>query len=54
MAPRQQTVTVAGHKLKLTNLDKALYPETETTKAEVIEYLQTIAPAMLPHVRRRA
>ena len=52
MAPKQQTVTMAGHKLKLTNLDKVLYPETETTKAEVIEYLQTIAPAMLPHVRR--
>ena len=54
MAPKQQTVTVAGRKLKLTNLDKVLYPQTSTTKAEVIEYFQTIAPAMLPAVRRRS
>ncbi|RJN32135.1 ATP-dependent DNA ligase [Nesterenkonia natronophila] len=54
MAPKQQTVTVAGRKLKLTNLDKVLYPKAGTTKAEVIEYFQTIAPVMLPHVRRRA
>ncbi|MGO1523802.1 MAG: non-homologous end-joining DNA ligase [Nesterenkonia sp.] len=53
MAPKQRTVTVAGRKLRLTNLDKVLYPETGTTKAEVIEYLQTIAPVMLPAVRRR-
>ncbi|WP_300345646.1 ATP-dependent DNA ligase [Nesterenkonia sp.] len=49
----QQTVTVGGRKLKLTNLDKVLYPEAGTTKAEVIEYLQTVADAMLPHMRRR-
>ena len=54
MASKQQTVTVAGRKLRLTSLDKVLYPETETTKAEVIEYFQTAAPAMLPHMRRRA
>lgn len=49
----QQTVTVAGRKLKLTNLDKVLFPESGTTKAEVIEYLQTVAPVMLPHVAGR-
>jgi bifunctional non-homologous end joining protein LigD len=54
MASKQQTVTVTGRTLKLTNLDKVLYPESGTTKAEVIEYFQTIAPVMLPHVRRRA
>ena len=54
MSSKQQTVTVAGKKLKLTSLDKVIFPETETTKAEVIEYLQTVAPAMLPHMRRRA
>lgn len=49
----QQTVTVAGRRLKLTNLDKELYPETGTTKAEVIEYFQTVAEAMLPALRGR-
>lgn len=49
----QQTVTVDGRKLKLTNLDKVLFPASDTTKAEVIEYLQTVAPVMLPHVAGR-
>ncbi|WP_150460327.1 ATP-dependent DNA ligase [Nesterenkonia ebinurensis] len=53
MARSQQTVTVANRQLRLTNLDKVLYPESGTTKAEVIEYLQTVAPAMLPHLRGR-
>ncbi len=53
MARSQQTVTVGGRRLKLTNLDKVLFPETGTTKAEVIEYLQSVAPAMLPHLRGR-
>ncbi|MFC6384687.1 ATP-dependent DNA ligase, partial [Nesterenkonia lacusekhoensis] len=52
MAP-QQTVTISGKKLKLTNLDKVLFPVSDTTKAEVIEYLQTVAPVMLPHVLGR-
>lgn len=49
----QQTVTISGKKLKLTNLDKVLFPASDTTKAEVIEYLQTVAPVMLPHVLGR-
>ena len=52
MAP-QQTVTISGKKLKLTNLDKVLFPASDTTKAEVIEYLQTVAPVILPHVLGR-
>lgn len=53
MARKQQTVDVDGCTLGVTSLDKVLYPETETTKAEVIEYLQQVAPAMLPHVHGR-
>ncbi|MFC9760780.1 ATP-dependent DNA ligase [Rhodococcus jostii] len=43
-------LTVDGHRLSLTNLGKVLYPESETTKGEVIDYYTRIAPAMLPHV----
>ena len=42
-------VTVDQHRVKLTNLDKVLYPETGTTKAEVLDYYARIAPVMLPH-----
>jgi bifunctional non-homologous end joining protein LigD len=49
-----QVVSIDGHRLKLTHLDKVLYPETGTTKGEIIEYYTTVAEVMLPHVRERA
>ncbi len=56
MAERERTeqvVEIAGRRLKVSNLDKVLYPETGTTKAEVIDYYARISPAMLPHVADR-
>jgi bifunctional non-homologous end joining protein LigD len=50
---RDQEVTVGRRKLKLTNLDKVLYPKTKTTKAEVIDYYARVADAMLPHLKGR-
>ncbi|PYG01582.1 ATP-dependent DNA ligase LigD ligase module /ATP-dependent DNA ligase LigD phosphoesterase module /ATP-dependent DNA ligase LigD polymerase module [Georgenia satyanarayanai] len=46
-------VQVDGHRLRLTNLDKVLYPATGTTKADVLEYYSRIAPVMLPHCAGR-
>ena len=46
-------VEVDGHRLRLSNLDKVLYPETGTTKAEVIDYYARIAPTMVPHLADR-
>jgi bifunctional non-homologous end joining protein LigD len=48
------TVTVEGRTLRLTHLDKVMYPETGTTKADVIGYYQAIAPVLLPQLRDRA
>jgi bifunctional non-homologous end joining protein LigD len=50
---RNQEVTVGRRKLKLTNLDKVLYPKSKTTKAEVIDYYARVADAILPHLRDR-
>ncbi len=50
----QETVSVEGHRLRLTNLDKVLYPETGTTKADVISYYAAVAEYMVPHARNRA
>jgi bifunctional non-homologous end joining protein LigD len=47
------TVEVEGRRLTLSNLDKVLYPETGTTKAEVIDYYARIAPVMVPHLADR-
>ena len=52
-AGEDQVVSIDGHRLKLTNLDKVMYPETGTTKAEVIDYYARIAPTMLPHIANR-
>ncbi|HEY3529019.1 MAG TPA: non-homologous end-joining DNA ligase [Nocardioides sp.] len=46
-------VDVEGHTLKLSNLDKVLYPRTGTTKGEVLNYYAQIAPVMLPLLRDR-
>ncbi|MGP6172069.1 ATP-dependent DNA ligase [Microbacterium sp. A196] len=48
MPGETQMVEVDGRRLRLTNLDKVLYPETGTTKGEVIAYYTQVAPRMLP------
>lgn len=53
MDKAEQIVSVGGHRLKLTNLGKVLYPETGTTKAEVIQYYTGVADVLLPHARNR-
>ena len=53
MARHEQKVTVEGHRLALSNLDKVLYPETETTKGEILDYCATIAPHLIRHARDR-
>src|SRR6195952_4006935 len=49
-----QTVSIDQHRITLTTLDKVLYPETGTTKGDVIAYYAAVAEVMLPHVRDRA
>jgi bifunctional non-homologous end joining protein LigD len=49
----RQRVELDGRELTLSNLDKVLYPETGTTKRDVIDYYRTIAPVLLPHLRGR-
>ncbi len=39
---------IGGRRLRLSNLDKVLYPETGTTKGEVIDYYSRIAPFCSP------
>jgi bifunctional non-homologous end joining protein LigD len=46
-------VEVDGRTLKLTNLEKPMYPDGDFLKAHVIDYYSKVAPAMLPHIRDR-
>lgn len=47
-------VVIDGKRLKLSNLDKVLYPKAGYTKAHVIEYYRRVSPVLLPHMRGRA
>jgi bifunctional non-homologous end joining protein LigD len=53
MVANRVRVDVDGRTLQLSNLDKVLYPETGTTKGEVIDYYSRIAHALLPHLAER-
>ena len=44
-------VKIEDRVLKLTNLEKVLYPEVGFTKAQVIDYYTRMAPVILPHTR---
>ena len=48
---------VDGHEIPVTNLGKALWPEhgsqRAVTKRDLLRYLATVAPLMLPHLRDR-
>jgi bifunctional non-homologous end joining protein LigD len=47
------SVSVDGQRLQVSNLDKVMYPATETTKGEVLHYYATVAPVLLPHLAGR-
>lgn len=53
-ASEDQVVSIEGRRLKLTNLDKVMYPATGTTKGDVIGYYVEIAEHLLVHARDRA
>ncbi|MEV8338307.1 ATP-dependent DNA ligase [Leucobacter sp. NPDC077196] len=54
MAAAQHTVRIDGRSIRLSNLDKVLYPASGTTKGEVLGYVSAIAETMIPHCRDRA
>lgn len=48
-----QIIEIDGKRLKLTNLEKVLYPATGFTKGQVIDYYAHIAPVLIPHLAGR-
>jgi bifunctional non-homologous end joining protein LigD len=49
----EHSVEIDGRRLKVSNLDKVLYPDAGFTKAEVIDYFVRVAPTILPHIADR-
>src|SRR6266478_4169171 len=48
------TIEVQEKHLKLSNLEKVLYPATGFAKQQIIDYYVRIAPAIVPHLAGRA
>jgi bifunctional non-homologous end joining protein LigD len=46
-------VTVDGHRLKFTNLDKVFYPDEGYVKRDLLNYYDAVAPLLLPHLKDR-
>ena len=46
-------VAIGNKRLKLSNLEKVLYPKAGFTKAQVIDYYLRVSETLLPHLRDR-
>jgi bifunctional non-homologous end joining protein LigD len=47
------SVEIGSRRLRLTNLDKVLYPADGTTKAEIVRWYADAAPLLAPHATLR-
>jgi bifunctional non-homologous end joining protein LigD len=52
--PDAVVTPVAGHSVQLTNLDKVFFPETGTTKRDLLQYYADVAPLLVPYLAGRA
>lgn len=53
MPAAKERVRVGGRELTLTNLDKVIYPETGTTKADVLAYYAAVGHVLIPAAANR-
>ena len=53
MAQDEALVEIEGRSLRLSNLNKVLYPEAGFSKGQMIDYYARIAPLLLPHLEGR-
>src|ERR1700743_1263914 len=54
MAKQESMLEVEGREIKLSNLEKVLYPKAGFTKGQLIDYYTRISPVLLPHLAERA
>ncbi len=53
MTPATQVVDIEGVPVRLTTLERVLWPAVGFTKADMIDFYVAVAPVLLPHVRGR-
>jgi bifunctional non-homologous end joining protein LigD len=47
------TIAIKGRQVKLTNLDRVLWPDDGYTKRDLVEYYAAVFPFMGPHLKQR-
>jgi len=45
--------SVGSRRLEIRHLDRVVFPQSGTTKAQLLDYYVRVAPVMLPHLRER-
>jgi len=50
---KEAALTVDGHRLKFTHLDKVYYPKDGYQKRDLLNYYDAVAPLILPHLKGR-
>jgi hypothetical protein len=50
---KRRDVRIGSRNVRVTNLEKVLFPGPGLTKGDLIHYYQHMAPHLLPHVRKR-
>jgi bifunctional non-homologous end joining protein LigD len=53
MSAKKTTLQIGGRNVRLSNLDKVMYPGVGFTKGQVIDYYTQVAPYLLPHLKDR-
>lgn len=53
MPAKKTEVTIGGHAMTFSNLDKVLWPRDGYTKGQLIEYYRSVAQWLLPHLKDR-
>jgi bifunctional non-homologous end joining protein LigD len=49
----EANLTIDGHRLKFTNLNKIFYPKDGYRKRDLLNYYDAVAPLILPHLKDR-
>ncbi len=52
-ALKEAEITIDGHRLKFTNLDKLFYPKDGYRKRDLLNYYDAVAPLLVPHLKGR-
>lgn len=50
---KDNEITLNRHKIKLTNQDKIYFPKDKISKGDVVDYYQSVADYILPHLKNR-